>query len=88
MAKRRKLAKRLRKGARRVLGSDIVHEVIEDLVSAALIAAAVKLRDSASVQRAAAAAIDKAGEVAAAAERTVAGKPKRRPRKKAAPRKA
>lgn len=88
MAKKRKLGKALRKGARRMLASRIVHEVVEDLVSAALIAAAVRLRDSAAAQRATEAAMDKAGKVAEAAERTVAGKPKKRPRSKAAARKA
>lgn len=53
MAKRRKLAKRLRKGAQAVIGSKMFRDVLEDLISAALIAAAVKLRDSGAGKRAA-----------------------------------
>lgn len=83
-SKPRKLARRLRKGAGRVLGKRMVQEVLEDLISAALIAAAVKLRNSRTVKRAAAAARKKAGTVAEAAGQAVARKPKaKRPRKAA-----
>jgi hypothetical protein len=64
VAKRRKLAKRLRKSARAVIGSKMARDVLEDLISAALIAAAVKLRDSGAGKRAARALGAKAGKPA------------------------
>lgn len=73
-SKPRKIAKRLRKGAGRVLGNRMVQEVLEDLISAALIAAAVKLHGSRTVKRAAEAARKKAGSVAGAAGQAVAAK--------------
>ncbi|HYI43300.1 MAG TPA: hypothetical protein VD768_06735 [Sphingomicrobium sp.] len=53
MAKKRKLSKRLRKSAKRVIGSDIARDVFEKLITAALLVAAAKLRDSAAAGRAA-----------------------------------
>ena len=61
MAKKRKLAKRLRKGVKRVIGSEFARDVFEKLITAALLAAAAKLRDSAAAGRAAAAARKAAG---------------------------
>jgi hypothetical protein len=47
-----KLSKRIRKGTRRVAQSEFVRDVLEDLVKAALLAAAAKLADSAAADRA------------------------------------
>lgn len=74
MAKRRKLGKRLRKGARRVLGSAIVQKLLQDLLRAAVIAAAIKLRDSDTGTRAAAAAKTKAKRLSEEVEALLAGK--------------
>lgn len=82
MAKRRKLGKRLRKGARRLVGSRMAREVLEDLISAALIAAAVKLRESGAARRAGKAAKAKASSAVERVEAAIAGKPARPARRK------
>ncbi len=74
MAKRGKLSKRLRKGARGLLGSAMVRRLLRDLVRAAVIAAAVKFRDSDAGTRAAAAAKKKAKRLAEEVEAMLAGK--------------
>jgi hypothetical protein len=74
MAKRGKLGKQLRKGARRVLGSEMVQRLLRDLVRAAVIAAAIKFRDSDAGARAAAAAKKKAKRLAEEVEAMLAGK--------------
>ncbi len=73
MAKRSKFGKRLRKGARRVLGSAMVQKLLQDLLRAAVIAGALKFRDSAAGTRAAAAAKKKAKRLADEVESLRAG---------------
>ena len=74
MAKRGKLGKRLRKGARGVLGSKVVQKLIQDLLRAALIAAAVKFRDRPAGTRAAATAKKKAKRLVDEVQVMLAGK--------------
>ena len=74
MAKRGKLGKRLRKGARGVLGSAVVQKLFQDLLRAAVIAAAVKFRDRAAGTRAAVAANKKAKRLSDEVEVMLAGK--------------
>jgi hypothetical protein len=74
MAKRRKLGKRLRKGVGGLWGSAIVQKLVQDLLRAAVIAAAVKLRDSAAGKRTAAAAKTRAKDLAEEVEGLMAAK--------------
>jgi hypothetical protein len=48
----RKIYKRVRKGAARVVRSEFVRDVLEDLVKAALLAAAAKIADSKPAKKA------------------------------------
>ncbi len=73
MAKRGKLGKRVRKGARGLLGSEMVQRLLRDLVRAAVIAAAIKFRDSDAGTRAAATAKKKAKRLAEEGEGMLAG---------------
>jgi len=75
MAKRRKLGKRLRQGLRGAFGSALVQKFFQDLLRAAVIAAAVKFRDGAAGTRAAAAAKKKAKRLSEEVEGLLAGKP-------------
>lgn len=55
----RKIYKRVRKGAARVVHSEFVRDVLEDLVKAALLAAAAKIADSKPAKKAGKAAARK-----------------------------
>lgn len=70
MAKKAKLGKRLRKGVKTVVASDIARGVVEKLVTAALLAAAAKLTESAAETK-----------TAKAAKKAVTGKKKTKKRK-------
>lgn len=82
MAKVRKFSKRLRKGARRVLGSATVQKLLQDLLRATVIVAALKLGDSAAGTRAAATARKKAKRLAEEVEGLLAGKGRGKTRKR------